>query len=893
MRVGEIRTLAGPNVYSHRPVLSMRLYLDDLAGKESRECPRFNELLLELLPGLANHHCCMEREGGFAERLREGTYFGHVVEHVALELTELAGVPVYHGKTRGAGEPGAYNIVIEYEAEEGTKRLLRMAAEIIESLRLQAKGGAAFPLERRLKEAREFIARSELGPTTKAITEAATRRRIPWKRVGGQSLVQLGYGKHRRFIQAAMTERTSAVAVDIASDKELTKILLRDAGIGVPSGMLAQSETEAIEALEAVGPPVVVKPYNMSQGKGVSLNLTTAEQVGQAYRVAKQYATKVVVERQLRGHDYRVLVVNGKVVAASERVPAHVVGDGERTIAELVEVVNSHPARGEDHERPLTRIAIDAPMMEFMKRRSLTLRHRPAPGEVVYLRECANLSTGGTARDVTDLIHPLVAAICERAARVIGLDVCGIDLILDDIASPPGPDNGVIEVNAAPGLRMHVAPSEGRSRDVGAAIIDMLYPGGATGRIPIISVTGTNGKTTITRMVAHALSQKGMTVGMATTDGIYIGGELVIEGDTTGPISAQTVLSDPSVEIAALETARGGIVRGGLGYDWSDVSVISNVRLDHVGQDGVETLDDLLYIKALVAERVREGGTLILNADDERLARLADDESIASPKKNIVYFSMRPPRALIERRLGSGGSAYLYKDGWIVESQGGDETRMVRASDIPVTLAGTASFNIANALAAAAACRAQGLSREEVAAALKGFRGDLHNAGRAGLFEIRGGYALLDYGHNPDAFTAVCQTASKWKARRVTGVIGVPGDRDDMIVEQAGRAAARGFQRIIIKEDRDTRGRRRGEIAGLLRRAVMIEAPGRDCRVALDEIAAMRMAIEEIEPGDIVVIFYEKLAPALSLLEQYGARPAQSVPRLFYSAESFLQSATG
>jgi cyanophycin synthetase len=871
----------------------MRLYLDELAGRESREFPGFNELLLELLPGLVKHHCCMEREGGFAERLREGTYFGHVVEHVALELTDLAGVPVYHGKTRGAGEPGAYNVIIEYKAEEGTERLLRMAAEIVESLTQRTEGGGAFPLEKRLKEVREFIARSELGPTTRAISEAAARRGIPWKRVGENSLVQLGYGKHRRLIQAAMTERTSAVAVDIASDKELTKTLLRDAGIEVPNGALASSEAEAVEALEIVGAPVVVKPYNMSQGKGVSLNLTTAAQVEQAYRAAKQYATKVVVERQFAGRDYRVLVINGKVAAASERVPAHVVGDGESTIAELVEAVNRHPARGEDHERPLTKIAVDAAMAEFMRRRRLTLGDTPEHGEVVYLRECANLSTGGTARDVTDLIHPQVAATCERAARIIGLDICGIDLILDDIAMAPGPDNGVIEVNAAPGLRMHVAPSEGRSRDVGAAIIDMLYPEGATGRIPIISITGTNGKTTITRMVAHALSQKGLVVGMATTDGIYIGGELVVEGDTTGPISAQSVLSDPSVEIAVLETARGGIVRGGLGYDWSDISVISNVRLDHVGQDGIETLDDLLHVKALVAERVRKGGTLILNADDERLVQLVDDELVARPKKNIVYFSARPPHALIKRRLRAARAAYLYKDGWIVESVDGDETRVVRASDVPVTLGGAASFNIANALAAVAVCRAQGLSREEVAAALKGFRGDLHNAGRAALFEIRGGYALLDYGHNPDAFDAVCQMAAQWRGRRVTGVIGVPGDRGDMVVEQAGRAAARGFERIIIKEDRDTRGRRRGEIADLLRRAVMSEAPGRDCRVMLDEIAAMRAAIEEIEPHDVVVIFYEKLDLALSLFEQFGAKPAQSVPSIFHSAESFLQSATG
>lgn len=885
MRVGEIRTLAGPNVYSYRPVLSMKLDLEGLAEKESREIPGFNKLLLELMPGLADHQCSEEREGGFVKRLSEGTYFGHVIEHVALELTEMAGVPVFHGKTRKAGEPDSYNIIIEYKAEKGTRRLLLMAVEIIESL----IKGASFPLEKRLDEVRKLIAEAELGPTTRAITEAATRRGIPWRRIGEESLVQLGYGKHRRFIQAAMTEQTSAVAVDIASDKELTKTLLREAGIAVPHGILAQSEAEAIEALEIIGPPVVIKPYNLCQGKGVSLDLVTPAQIERAYRIAKQYAPKIVVERQFTGRDYRALVVNAKVVAASERVPAHVTGDGQRTISELVESANRHPARGEDHERPLTKIKLDHETTEYLRRCDLNVNHKPAEDEVVYLRQCANLSTGGTARDVTDLVHPLVAAMCERAARIIGLDVCGVDLILDDISEPPGPNNGVIEINAAPGLRMHASPSEGRSRDVGAAIVEMLYPDGATGRIPIVSITGTNGKTTITHMIAHALSEKGLTVGLTTTDGIYIGGKEIVKGDTTGPRSAQTVLSDPSVEIAVLETARGGIVRGGLGYDWSDVSIISNVRLDHVGQDGIESLDDLLYIKSLVAERVREGGTLILNADDKRLARLVENERVSRLKRNVVYFSMRQPRVLSRERLAAHGAAFFYKDGWIVEAAGGAEMRLVRASEIPATLGGVASFNIANALAAAAACRALGLSGEEVAAALKDFR----NVGRASLFEIYGGYVLLDYGHNPDAFAAVCQMAAKWSGRRVTGVIGVPGDRDDRVVEQAGRAAARGFERIIIKEDGDLRGRRSGEIASLLRRAVMDEAPHRHCRIALDEVAALQMAINEIEPGDVVVIFYEKLDPALSLLKQLGAAPAQSVPRLFCAAESFLQTAAG
>jgi cyanophycin synthetase len=889
MRVGEIRALAGPNVYSYRPVLLMKLDLEELAEKESREIPGFNEFLLELLPGLAEHQCSEERDGGFIKRLREGTYFGHIVEHIALELTELAGVPVFHGKTRRAEKPGSYNIIIEYKAEKGTRRLLLMAVEIIESL----LKGDSFPLEKQLAEVRELIAQTEFGPTTRAITEAATRRGIPWRRIGEDSLVQLGYGKHRRFIQAAMTEQTSAVAVDIASDKELTKTLLRNAGIAVPQGILAQSEAEAVKALEIIGPPVVVKPYNMCQGKGVSLSLITPAQIKEAYRIAKQYASKIVVEEQFMGRDYRALVVNGKVVAASERVPAHVIGDGRRTISELVESANLHPARGEDHERPLTKIKLDYEAMEYLRRCDLSVDHRPAEGEIVYLRQCANLSTGGTAKDVTDLVHPQIAAICERAAQIIGLDVCGIDLILDDISEPPGPNNGVIEINAAPGLRMHTSPSEGRGRDVGAAIVEMLYPDGATGRIPIVSITGTNGKTTITRMIAHTLSEKGLTVGMTTTDGIYIGGKEIVKGDTTGPRSAQTVLSDPSVEVAVLETARGGIIRGGLGYDWSDVSIISNIRLDHVGQDGIETLDDLLYIKSLVAERVREDGTLILNADDERLARLMEIERVSRRKKKVVYFSMRPPHILIRRHLATGGSAFLYKGGWIIEAASDREMSLIQASEIPVTLGGAASFNIANALAAAAACRALGVSRQEVAAALRGFRGDLHNAGRVSLFEIYGGYVLVDYGHNPDAFAAVCQMAAKWSGRRVTGVIGVPGDRDDWVVEQAGRAAARGFERIIIKEDGDLRGRRSGEIASLLFQAVMNEAPDRHCRIVLDEITALQTAIEEIEPGEVVVIFYEKLDPALSLLKQLGAAPAQSVPRLFFAAEHFLQTAVG
>jgi cyanophycin synthetase len=851
----------------------MELHLEGLTEKESRDLPGFNDRLLDLLPGLMHHHCSRGRPGGFFERLVEGTYFGHVVEHVALELTELAGVPTFHGKTRLAGEEGRYNVIIEYTAEKGTRYLLESAVELVESL----LSDDLFPLQERLDKARKIIARTETGPSTTAIVDAARRRDIPCRRIGDGSIVQLGHGKNRKFIQAAMSSSTSAVAVEIASDKELTIRLLGEASMPVPFGVVVESEGEAREALGEIGPPVAVKPLDGQQARGISLNLSSPEQVEHAFRIAREHSPRVVVQQMLRGRDYRVLVVNGKMIAASQRVPAHVTGDGSHTIAELIDIINRDPLRGVGHEKSLTRIKIDDLMIEHLKKRGLTTRAIPASGETVSLRECANLSVGGTARDVTDIVHPEIAELCERAARIIGLDICGIDLVLPDIRGPLD-GGGIIEINASPGLRMHLSPSEGEGRDVGSAIVDMIYPPGSTGRIPILSITGTNGKTTITRMIAHVLARARLTVGLTTTDGIYVGGELVFKGDATGPRSARAVLSDPAVEVAVLETARGGIARGGLGYDWSDISIISNVRLDHIGQDGIAGLDDLLFIKSLVAERVREGGTLVLNADDERLARLMESERMAGIQRNVIYFSMRPNHVLIRRHLAAGGTAYVFSRGWIVEATPYAQTRIERASSIPVTLNGAAAFHIANSLAAVAACRAFGVEREAIAASLKGFRADLHNSGRANLYEVAGGHVMIDYGHNPDAFEAVCRMAAQWEASRVTGVVGVPGDRNDSVIEQAGRAAARGFHRIFIREDKDLRGREKDEVARLLSDAARSECPDRECRIIHDETAALETAVREIKPGEVVIIFYEKLGLVLDVLRRHGAAPVSYIP---------------
>jgi cyanophycin synthetase len=889
MRIERIRTLAGPNVYTYRPALLMRLDLEDLAERESRELSGFNERLLELLPGLREHTCGKGYRGGFVERLDEGTYFGHVVEHVAIELTAPAGVPVAHGKTRYSGTPGVYNVVVEYKAETATEYLLRVAVELVEAL----VKGEAYPLEEKLREARSLVARYELGPSTRAIVDAASRRNIPAFRLGTDSLVQLGYGKHRRFIQAAMCDRTSAVGVEIAGDKELTKKLLEQVSIPVPRGALVTTEEEALAALRSLGAPVVVKPLDGRQGLGVSLNLSTPEEVLLGFHIAREYSRHVLVEELFEGRNYRVLVVGGRVVAASERTPCAVTGDGAHTLRELIDIANLDPQRGEGHEKPLTQIVVDEIMLACLGKAGRCLDDVPGAGEVVYLRESINLSTGGTAKDVTDEAHPTVKDMCERAARVVGMDICGVDLVLRDISEPIGSSGGgVIELNAAPGLRMHLFPSEGQSRDVGAAIVEMLYPRGADGRIPVISITGTNGKTTVTRMIGHVLNESGLTTGMTTTDGIYIGGRCVAEGDTTGPQSARTVLSDPSVEVAVLETARGGITRRGLGYDWSDVAVLTNIRPDHIGQDGIETLDDLVHIKSLVAERVRDGGTLVLNADDEEVSRLLEIPRVREGEKRVVYFSAHENHLLIKRHLDEGGRAYFVRDGWVVEADGQESRRVLEVASVPATMGGTAKFQVSNVVAAVAACRSQGVAVEQIASSLAEFRSAEHNPGRGNLFRVAsGGYVMLDYGHNADAFAAVCQMAAQWEGRRVTGIIGVPGDRDDTIIEEAGRIAARGFHRLVIKEDADTRGREPGEVARLLCEAAASEAPERECRIVLDDTEALSQELRLLQGGDVVVMFYDKLEPLLRVLETFGARPATTIEGLETRAKVTAASA--
>lgn len=866
MKIESIKAIGGANIYSHYPVLIMRLDLEELKNRQSIELPNFNRKLLDILPKLDEHVCLRGYIGGFVECLNEGTGFNHVIEHVALELLSLAGFEVRDGDFCLNSEDDS-KAVIETTKVETTRFLMPVVAELVESIAKEK----TFFFEEKIVEAKKVAADTELGPSTRAIVKAAERRRIPWSREDEYSLVQLGYGKNLRYVRAAMTDRTSLIAADLAGNKAATKKRLRKFSIPVPDGEIVRSEDEAIRAFESLGAPVVVKPLDGRQGKGVSLDLSTKEEVVRAFRIAKEFSKKILVEEFFEGKNYRVLVIDGKMIAASERLTCYVTGDGEHTIAELIEIENQNPLRGEGHEKALTKIKITPVLTAAMEKEGWRLEDVPPFGIRAMLCAGMNLSTGGTARDVTDDVHENVKAMCERAARIVNLDICGIDLVVKDISEPmPKEKGGVIEVNSAPGLRMHTHPSAGKSRDVGGAIIEMIYPHGKSAHIPIIAITGTNGKTTVTRMISHVLSESGLTVGTTTTDGIFIGGAEIVKGDTTGPVSAKTILSDRAVEVAVLETARGGIVRRGLGFDWSDISVLTNISEDHIGQDGIRSIDDLINIKALIAERVRPGRSLIINADDANCLRVLEREKVKNSPKQIVYFSLDENNRIVQKHISNGGTAYFLKNGEVVEARGTTLLPVLKISDIPVTMNGSAEFQVANILAAVAACRVYGLSAQ-IIANLKTFENAAHNPGRNNLYKIKNGYALIDYGHNAGAFEAVCKMAANWKDFSVTGIVGVPGDRDDRVIKKAARIAARGFQRIVIKEDVDLRGRQKGEVARLLCDEVKREAPDRRCDIVLDEVKAFSDALDEMRENEIIVLFYDKLAPVLEILKRHNA----------------------
>ncbi|MFL5785110.1 MAG: cyanophycin synthetase [Bacteriovoracaceae bacterium] len=868
MKIRSIRTFTGPNVFHHRPVLLMTLELQELTEKASTDLPGFTERLMEVLPGVRQHHCSPGHVGGFIERLRRGTYFAHITEHVALELSDLTGVGVGYGKTVYGGEEGVYLVAVRYKCEATMRFLLETAVELLNAITT----GKEFPLKEKIAEAKKIVQRNAVGPSTMSLIRAAQARGIPWTRLNGESLIQLGYGKHRKLIEATTTGETSDISVRIAQDKDFAKKLLGEASLPVPKGIIVRSEEEALMAFHDLGTTVAMKPHDGHHGNGVSLNITSQKEVREAFRFASSYSRDVIVEEFFKGNDYRVLVVGGKMIAASHRVPAHVIGNGKSTVKQLIEEENKNPFRGEGHEKPMTFITIDETTEQFLRKNNLSMASVPAPGTVVYLKDTANLSTGGTAEDVTDLIHEDNREMCERAARIIGLDVCGIDLILGDISRPWfDQTGGIIEVNAGPGIRMHLYPSRGSSRDVGKAIIDQLYPKNRPSRIPIIAITGTNGKTTVSRLITHIISGLDLIVGNTTTDGIFIGGKQVARGDTTGPASAKVVLNDPGVDVAVLETARGGIMRRGLGYDWSDVGIITNVQADHIGQDGIEDLDDILRVKSLIVERVREGGFVVLNADSPPLQKLMKEKNLSSHGRKLVLFSRQPDSEIIREHIQKGQRAYVCRDGAIYELFGERETFIINTKDIPLTVGGTAGFQIENVLAAFAACDVMEVPLRECLDGLRSFY-HMANSGRTNLYQVGRGHVLVDYGHNPEAIRAVGDMVHAWHVPKKTLVLGVPGDRSDEMIGLSGIAAGEMFSKIIIREDEDLRNRRPGEVAELLLGRINNTNPGLDVKVVRDPKASLLRAIDEMEENEIVVYLYEDFAMTSSTIKDLGGK---------------------
>jgi cyanophycin synthetase len=848
MKILETQVFRGPNIYSLTPVIRLVLDIEDLEERPSNTIPEFTDRLIEMIPTLYEHRCSEGVPGGFITRLRDGTWAGHIVEHIAIELQCLAGTPVGYGKSRSTDRRGVYNIIYSYVEEKVGRRAGQAAVRLVEHLAY----GTPLNFEEELAALSRLLDQVAYGPSTQAIIDKAKERDIPILRLNERNLVQLGHGKYQQRIEATVTSMTSLIATDIAGDKELTKRLLEDAGIPVPKGRIVKTVEEAVEAAHDIGFPAVIKPLNANHGKGVAINLRTQEEIEPAFDRALDYSDDVIVERYIAGRDHRVLVIKGEVVAVAERLPAHVVGDGHHPLQALIDIENKNPMRGEGHEKPLTKIYVNEESQRLIAQQNLTLDSIPSAGQTVWLKYTANISTGGTAVDRTDEIHHTNVETAQRAARLIGLDVAGVDMITTDITRPLEETGGAIcEVNAAPGFRMHVHPAAGRRRDVAGAVLDMLFPPGAPSRIPIVAITGTNGKTTTARMLAHILKMAGKKVGLTTTDGLYVDGQRLLHGDLTGPWSAQMVLREPTVDFAVLETARGGILRAGLGFDACDIGVITNVSEDHLGLRGVETLDDLAHIKSVVIEVVRPDGYSILNAEDPHLAPLAERAT-----GQLCYFSLDPDNEVLQQHVEQGGMGVTLHDQALIIRQGRHDLPVINLNSIPATFNGRALFNVANAMVAALAAHLSGVSIHDIRAALKIF--DTHfylSPGRLNLEPVGDFHVLLDYAHNPAAYRNVASFIHKLHVGRRIGVVAAPGDRRDVDIEAMGRIAGQAFDWLILKEDDDRRGRAVGETAALMKRAAI--AAGRDpatIEIVLNEVEAVDHALRQARKDDLIII---------------------------------------
>ena len=893
MRILNRNVYVGPSQYAKFPVIRLELDLGVLEQWPTAKLGAgFIDALLIALPGLAEHGCSYREPGGFVRRMREGegTWLGHVLEHVAIELQNVAGEDVSFGKTRGISDdrPGVYSVVYEYAQKEEGIAAGELALKLLDSLlpaKLRSGTDAAWDWDIERDGFIRYAQRRALGPSTMALVRAAEDRGIPWLRLNQQSLVQLGHGKYQQRIQATVTGRTPHIAVELASDKDETNKILASLGLPVPRQELVDSQTDALKAARKLGGPVVLKPYNGNHGRGITINITADDDVRAAFAAAQEHSHSVIVETFVAGDDHRLLVVNGELIAATRRTPGHVVGDGRRSVAELVEVVNQDPRRGVGHEKVLTRIVIDREAGMMLERVGMTADSVPAAGDSVYLRSTANLSTGGTATDVTDIIHPDNRAMAERAVRAIGLDVGGVDFISTNIAeSYKSVGGGICEVNAAPGFRMHIAPSEGTPRDAAGPVIDMLFPAGTPSRVPIAAVTGTNGKTTTARMLAHIAKMAGYTPGLTTTDGVYIDGQRTVEGDMTGPVSARMVLSDPQIDLAVLETARGGLLRSGMGVTEVDVGAVINVASDHLGLKGIDTLEQLAEIKRIVVEVARE--CAVLNADDPNVLKM----SAYTDAKVICYVTMNPSHPLVREHIRAGGRACALEQGvnghMITLYDKGSHIPLLWTHLVPATMEGRALHNVQNAMVAAAMAFSLGIKLDAIRHGLRTFDTTFFQApGRMNVYNEHPFKVLMDYGHNAHAVGVMADLAERLdvQGRRILVLAG-PGDRRDEDLRAIAGQVAGKFDHYICRRDDALRGRDGDEVPRIMAQALRDAGVSDDAISRIpDEQQAVDAALRMGRPGDLVLVFADALTRTWKQIVRFN--PDGEMPKAAERAE--------
>jgi cyanophycin synthetase len=883
MRILERNVYVGPSQYARFPVIKVLLDLGALEQWPTGKLgAAFVDGLVEALPSLREHGCSYREPGGLLRRMREeqGTWLGHVFEHVAIELQNIAGEDVSFGKTRSTDTPGVYTVIYEYAQRDEGIAAGELAIQLLSSLlplELRPAGSVPPGWEWAAKrdEYIRYAQRRALGPSTASLVKAAEEREIPWLRLNEQSLIQLGHGKFQQRIQATVTGRTSHIAVELAQDKEETNKILANCGLPVPKQELVRSADRAVRAAERLGYPVVTKPYDGNHGRGISIGLRSAEEVRAGFELAAAHSNSVIVETYLHGDDHRLLVVNGELIAATRRTPGRVIGDGRLTVSELIDEVNRDPRRGVGHEKVMTRLELDAQAETMLARQGLTAQSVPDAGQSVLLRSTANLSTGGTATDVTDIIHPDNREMAIRAVTAIGLDVGGVDFLCPDIAeSYKTVGGGICEINAAPGFRMHVAPSEGTPRDAAGPVIDMLFPPGAPSRVPIACITGTNGKTTTSRMLAHIAKMAGFTPGLTTTDGVYIDGQRTVEGDMTGPVATRMVLADARIDIAVLEVARGGLLRAGMGVPFANVGAVLNVQSDHLGLKGIDTLEQLAEVKRIVVEVARD--CAILNADDENTIRM----SAHTDAKHLCYVTVNPQHAVVREHVRAGGRACALEAGvngqMITLYDKGRHIPLMWTHLIPATLEGRAMHNVQNAMFAAALAFSLDIKLDAIRQGLRTFDSTFFQApGRMNVYSEHPFKVIFDYAHNAHAVSAMTDLATRLdvRGRRIVVLAG-PGDRRDEDIRAIAAAAAGRFDYYICRRDDGLRGRGPDEVPQLLaselrERGVLPEA----IEIIPDEQEAIAAALAMGRPGDLLMVFADALTRSWKQVIKF--KPAQ------------------